>query len=223
MEKVTRYNGILENIENCRYIKGKFYKKNEDCFKVDGIWRRIDDPLMAYDFDTKSMYQKESMPSRNFYFVIAISDTGEKIYASSSNIEFPFCEVYENGKIYLIKDSIVDKNRLNYIKEYGVYSDNKTISIAKDKLFLFQRKYYSFSNVINFFNGRKFNFDDFRKSKYTFGIEVETSAGELNAEELISLGLFPLRDGSITGYEYTSVPFNDVGHAIAIAEKLSEK
>lgn len=40
---------------------------------------------------------------------------------------------------------------------------------------------------------------------YTFGLEFETAGGYLPQHELYELGLIPLRDGSITGIEYTTV------------------
>lgn len=40
---------------------------------------------------------------------------------------------------------------------------------------------------------------------YTFGLEFETAGGYLAQHRLYELGLIPLRDGSITGIEYTTV------------------
>lgn len=40
---------------------------------------------------------------------------------------------------------------------------------------------------------------------YTFGFEFETSAGYIPEEELYRVGLIPLRDGSITGLEYSTI------------------
>lgn len=40
---------------------------------------------------------------------------------------------------------------------------------------------------------------------YTFGLEFETSAGYIPEEELYRTGLIPLRDGSITGLEYSTI------------------
>lgn len=40
---------------------------------------------------------------------------------------------------------------------------------------------------------------------YTFGLEFETSAGYIPEDELYRVGLIPLRDGSITGLEYSTI------------------
>lgn len=45
-----------------------------------------------------------------------------------------------------------------------------------------------------------------RNLKYTFGIEFETSGGVVPEDKCFRYGLVPLRDGSITGIEYATVP-----------------
>ena len=42
--------------------------------------------------------------------------------------------------------------------------------------------------------------------KYSFGIEFETAAGYLPENKCFDLGLIPLRDGSISGIEYSTIP-----------------
>lgn len=41
----------------------------------------------------------------------------------------------------------------------------------------------------------------------TFGIEFETSLGRIREPDLYKYGIIPLRDGSISGFEYTSIPY----------------
>lgn len=41
----------------------------------------------------------------------------------------------------------------------------------------------------------------------TFGVEFETASGSVPQTECARLGLIPLRDGSITGNEYATIPF----------------
>lgn len=45
-------------------------------------------------------------------------------------------------------------------------------------------------------------------NNYTVGIEIETTAGLIPKEEVDRLGLIPLRDGSISGIEYVTVPIS---------------
>lgn len=54
----------------------------------------------------------------------------------------------------------------------------------------------------------KYNFLKKYLDKYTFGFEIETSSGNLAEKQEEDLGFVKLYDGSITGHEYASVPFN---------------
>lgn len=45
-----------------------------------------------------------------------------------------------------------------------------------------------------------------KELKYSFGIEFETACGYVPQDKCFELGLIPLRDGSITGVEYSTIP-----------------
>lgn len=78
--------------------------------------------------------------------------------------------------------------------------------------YTFKREYEAFHNL-NMFAGKqvlnKDNYKEYWAAKYledrTFGLEFETSCGFIPQEECFKNGLIPLRDGSITGLEYTTV------------------
>lgn len=44
---------------------------------------------------------------------------------------------------------------------------------------------------------------------HSFGYEEETESGRLQANLLFKYGIVPLRDGSIKGHEFTSIPYDD--------------
>lgn len=48
-----------------------------------------------------------------------------------------------------------------------------------------------------------------KQIKYTFGIEFETAGGVIPEDLCFGLGLIPLRDGSIGGIEYATVPMSN--------------
>ena len=49
-------------------------------------------------------------------------------------------------------------------------------------------------------------------SPLSFGVELETSSGIIPERSVWETGFIPLKDGSISGYEFTSIPFvNEVG------------
>lgn len=56
---------------------------------------------------------------------------------------------------------------------------------------------------------------------YTFGMEFETSAGYIPEEELYRVGLIPLRDGSITGLEYSTIVLGGNNGLNALREQIN--
>lgn len=71
-------------------------------------------------------------------------------------------------------------------------------------------KRYEACESFNIFKGKQriINPIDFKYAsllKYTFGLEFETSMGYVPEEFILRDGLIPLRDGSITGIEYSTV------------------
>lgn len=55
------------------------------------------------------------------------------------------------------------------------------------------------------------NIDAFNKFLfgYSLGLEFETSLGKISKRDMYRYGLLPLKDGSITGFEYTTIPYFD--------------
>lgn len=107
--------------------------------------------------------------------------------------------VYHNGWGNYFLDFNVPKRELvaaKYIKESGYpYS--------------FEKKYEAVERF-DIFNGRQsiikhFDFPISKYFKYTFGLEFETSTGIIPEDLCFRDGLIPLRDGSISGNEYSTV------------------
>ena len=74
----------------------------------------------------------------------------------------------------------------------------------------FSQKYEAIHNFDKFKGSQHLinEFEKFSSSKfipYTFGLEFETSSGYIPEDICLRDGLIPLRDGSITGLEYSSV------------------
>lgn len=73
----------------------------------------------------------------------------------------------------------------------------------------FAKRYEAIENF-NIFNGRQQvvdpkNYNIAKYLKYSFGLEFETSMGYVPEDLCFRDGLIPLRDGSITGLEYSTV------------------
>lgn len=77
----------------------------------------------------------------------------------------------------------------NINKEYGA---DKHINLFNDAIVDVETKSYEYSKYL----------------KYSFGLEFETAAGYIPEKECFNLGLIPLRDGSISGVEYSTIPMS---------------
>lgn len=112
--------------------------------------------------------------------------------------------IYSNYRgIYISKVDLPDSSLLKelYCKGSGGFP------------YTFERKYEAVENF-NIFDGKQrivskpivYNLSKYLK--YTFGLEFETSQGYIPEEICFRDGLIPLRDGSITGLEYSTVVLN---------------
>lgn len=101
---------------------------------------------------------------------------------------------------YIFKNQFKNKNELKRymnLKSQGMYN------------YHFSRQYEALDNF-SLFEGKQkdINTLDFYGSEnlgYTFGVEFETSCGQMPENMCFDYGLIPLRDGSITGVEYSTV------------------
>lgn len=113
------------------------------------------------------------------------------------------------------------KGKLLYSKRRGVYFspihldeksiiEEQLIKGSGDFPYILTRKYEAVENF-NAFNGKqeikdhKTLYPLAKYLKYTFGLEFETSQGYVPEDICYRDGLIPLRDGSITGPEYSTV------------------
>lgn len=105
------------------------------------------------------------------------------------------------------------KKPIYFNRARGVYTatepDNEIVFAHGGFPYTFQR-YYSTRYLEEMFQSKnhieeKVMFKYIDELPYTFGFEFETSAGYIPEEELYRVGLIPLRDGSITGLEYSTI------------------
>lgn len=66
----------------------------------------------------------------------------------------------------------------------------------------------------------KYDFSD--ELKYSFGIEFETASGYISENNCFKLGLIPLRDGSISGIEYSTIPMKGNEGLCLLKRQLDE-
>lgn len=129
-------------------------------------------------------------------------------------LQLGYDEFYHDGYFYNRSNlSITDieylrNNRIN--KNSFQYFDNDVVNAT-------QNQYYNatksnlFKKVINTYNNTldESTAEDKLLASfipYSLGLEFETSNGNIPERSIYGLGLIPLKDGSITNYEYTTIP-----------------
>jgi len=223
MEKVTTYDGTTAFRKNCRFIKGTYYIKDKQCFWLKERWYRINSEYVTYDHESESWVLKSTKDL--LYGIIEISEDnipkfGHFVRNTKKNVY-----ILHKGVLECVIDVKILEERSG-IKEgmNGYYYFSNLKNIPKDfthKLKPKKEGFYSFpfnygsaelipSFTITFQNefiGRELLSDAYKYlSGYAFGVEFETERGAIPEKYLHKSGLIACRDGSITGFEYTTIP-----------------
>ena len=151
------------------------------------------------------------------------------VYQDSTYIEFGYFQktpnnilvgIYENGDINYItaisKECLHDYFWSNYRGIYIIGCDNYQVQLNEVLVFgngnfpyKFPKNYEAKDNFSIFAGKQKVFYDSkyplVNFMPYSFGIEYETSMGYIPQEICYRDGLIPLRDGSISGLEYSTV------------------
>lgn len=120
-----------------------------------------------------------------------------------------YLDIRKNPDIVQIFSVLEGKN-LNFNKNSEEIEEHKNIFGNGAFPYSIDREYGAakhidmFEETVEFPNITMHPF--YKELNYSFGIEFETAAGYLPENECFSLGLIPLRDGSISGVEYSTIP-----------------
>lgn len=235
-ETVKTFDGSKALRSDCRKIQGEYYKIGDpevensgQCYYIDGKYWRITTGKIVYDFSIMRYTQKNSS---HIYGVIAVESDGTvKLGHFSNTLPFEFAYLYhdgEGGNRYPILDpSSIDPNGVYRYKrsEDAYYHKTKvktsTLHSLKSVSSDYKRsleygagpyiseytkyfnKYYNPEKLYDFVE----KYGDFIKD-YTFGVEFESIRGRIPERLHKPLGLIPLRDGSISGLEYVTIPLS---------------
>lgn len=128
-------------------------------------------------------------------------------------LDLGFIESFKCDKMYLkrnLSNSDLEKIQSKSVTfNENVYTNLKLNYGASEDSSAFKRiwDYYNWLKPLQ----KNYNKNSYNVAKLlkglSIGIEFETSSGRIREQDLHKLGLIPLRDGSISGFEYTTVPF----------------
>lgn len=241
---ITTYNGEVARKKDCRFIKGEFYIKNKQCFEINGTWYRINSGYIALDHEIMQyVLIKENNLIKG---IIGYDESTDKIVLGyfSSNPYRNVIVLLPDGTKYKVLDKDILKNGFWFnLRTLEFYHNNISKTSNWNKI----NDSYCLSNhpygelQYNLRNCKKEDIDkiknlsmkaiDFHKASeflgknvrelpnYTYGLEFETNSGVIPQWELMNGGFVPLRDGSIRGIEYVTIPYGakDIGRAVSLA------
>ena len=241
---VETYNGEIHDKSKCRKFNEGYYligkvdlKDSGQCYKINNKYYRIDTELVIWDYEL----QKYNLKGQDLiYGVIDFSENNE-IYGFFTenpikNIKFKD----KFGKLLnCISEDVISKN-----KEYredistGLFLNKKYQRSIKfntinniDNDYKYKLDYTCdkvLPNALELYN-KYFEFKDnipvFKQisndlKELSFGLEFETVRGFIPKRYHLKNGLIPLRDGSIGGLEYVTVPLQGLKGIHSLYESL---
>lgn len=218
-----------------RLIAGRYYLPGVSCFLfyVDGKekYYRIESPFISYDYSTCAYALRKGL---KHYGIVGLTKDNGPIFGRFSSYQGgPRALTAEDGvhfEEYVVLSYDILNGKWPEDVATGMFYDPKFPNLNLNKLKAKRKLNYGNVNIDYNANGRNPEFAKTVKAyentkipiskeverigkyfkDYTFGIEFETTTGTIPQYLLGRLGLVPLRDGSIAGYEYTTVPLRGV-------------
>lgn len=238
--EVTTIFGNIVNKKDCIAINGEYYQKNVDCFNIDGRWFRKGNPRIYFD-NVKNEWRKITPNVING--IVGYDEVKDSYITGKFDKKFEDDYFIETcyGKKTVCSKELYDKIPKIFDIFNGVFYDYKSACSrnydqSKDRqgnayIYSFERLYNSenlielFSQVDNSkYTEKLINMHDYPAviDKYSFGFEIETSSGIIPEYKCKQLGLIPLRDGSISGHEYTTIPMKGIDGINLLANQIRE-
>lgn len=245
-KKVVTINNEELPISVCRKFESGYYKIGEvniensgDCYLIGGKYYRIETGQVVFDHELQEYVIKNDSVVNGIiefekcgynlgYFSLSnkniLTHTPNGDYFTFNENLFKKTRLYRerlsNGEYYHIE--MLDSKEFNKIKTPAIEYKHSLPYDSKDVLDDFLAVYKDLEVPIN---------PNIKKyapilKDLTFGLEFETTAGYIPNRQINNLGLIPLRDGSIAGIEYVSVPLSGtkgLQTTVNIANVLAKK
>lgn len=246
---VTTYTGKKVERQKCKRIKGNYYlvgdpkiKDSGECYIVEGKYHRFNNGYIEYDHEKGEYvlvhkntfregivdFDSKGIPitgmftpniGNNIQIVDDSSSKGKLCISEEVAKKGDYRERFQDGKFYPKK-----MESANWFSKIGRAPISKS-SLQYESRFV--------SDLTQSYFQKEFNpdqdnihlnaFGDFlQKNGITFGLEFETTRGYIPERLCYKYGLIPLRDGSIEGLEYVTVPMSGRQGLYAVREICKE-
>lgn len=235
---VITFSGKEALATNCVQIDGYWYIMNEECIHIGSYWYPLTSPLLYRDYHTGE-YRKKNRET-----VKGIIDYNEKdgcirdFFQMGSKV-VSISEA-QGGTEFVYSQEILDKIPTSFNKTLGTTTllykgTNSTMErllsncVGKKVHCYSFPEAYSSSELLKSF--AKDTHNEVTKNisvnskhvaefgDYSFGVEFETSAGNIGEKDCHKYGLIPLKDGSISGHEYATIPMKGIdGFKLLLAQ-----
>lgn len=242
-QNITTINGENHPVENCRLIDGAYYlvgniniEHSGDVYLINNRFIRFVTGKVVFNHSVGQYQLKNSTliegvvgftndaPVIGYFEGLASTSMivtlkgGSKSYAMAT-LEYPldFREKMSNGNYYHISTlRAVDFNILRVVK--SAYKE----SLQYDSRGLTDE--YSAVYEANYKPKLSSHIESYGKSLQglTFGFEFETVLGSVPERTLAKLPLIPLRDGSVAGLEYVTIPLKGGKGIQAVLDSVKE-
>lgn len=220
---VTTVQGDKEYRKNCKYIKGKFYVKDRDCVWLNTNWYRLESDKIAWDHEEKKWKLKS-----NPYLIQGVIGMKNNKPELGYFIQNPLnnCRVhFSDGSYTCINADLLNENFFENVGD-GEYYHIKSVSAESRKKMMvirneknFRNKGYNIEDNHKEFTLKKELFKSYtpkisREAKLfsrflgdiSYGLEIETSEGNVPDHIQYRGGVVACRDGSIQSAEYVTIP-----------------
>lgn len=231
--RITTASGKRVLKSNCCTINGEYYIKEEEAVKIGTSWYLKQDPRIFYDYGSQSWRKTRGVnickgvvgwDSSNTHPIIGAFEVDH-----TRNIDVAKLDSRGNiQNMVTYMDRSLLQGPVHYNKNLGIYEDTTALSPILKKVegvlantigqgvynYSFNQEYSSSKHMEKFLKyprdmriDNPINIPDVKEfGEFSFGLEFETAAGKLSQAQCFNLGLIPLRDGSISGIEYTTIP-----------------
>jgi hypothetical protein len=242
-QNITTINGETHPVENCRLIDGAYYligdinlENSGDVYLINNRFIRFITGKVVFNHSAKQYQLRNStlidgvvgfeneIPIFGYFesttstATIITLENGSRKYAMD-DIDYPldYREKMSNGNYYHISTlRSFDFSRLVAVKssyKESLQYDSRGITDE-----------YSARYEANYNPKISSHIEAYGKSLQglTFGFEFETVLGSVPERNLVKLPLIPLRDGSVAGLEYVTIPLKGGKGIQAVLDSVKE-